>query len=671
MFRLPSTFLLLSILPLSANQLIVDPAGDNASARGTPDHPFKTISAAAAQAQPGDTVLVRDGLYRERVVPVTSGTPGAPITFRSEHPQRAIVRGSEVWRPTWTAFQKSQHIVFAAWDANLFGPDPNPFLLAYNEDWKAGPAAPARPQSASPFPLTLGQVFLAGRPLRQCTNLEDLELTPNSWMSAPDGSGLLAHFANQPAESIEITVRNRIFAPLQRGLAYITVEGFTFEHCANQLPSPDNGAVSTRSGHHWIIRDNLVRQAGTIGIEMGSEGWTVTAVEGEAPKATRIILAHHNLVEHNRVEYCGLTGIMGWNIANCVVRGNIVEHNNALGFSPARGVLVWCMAGIKLLGVKNVLVEGNLVRDNECFGIWIDNGYRNCRITRNVVFNNFRAGIFIELGLTHTPNNPADDALLDNNIVAGTRNGDGIYCHDSPGVTVAHNLIAENAGFGVRLRSISDRVAHLNASTEVLSEISDETIRNNIFSSNAGGAVCLPMPSARSQRVDCDSNLYLAGDWEPGGTKAPFFFENVNWADRHPGVTSADADRLMDRYREAMAKSPALPWLSPEHWKKAPWLSLDQWRLVSGWDSTSSEAGQPSVIVRAITPEVEFRGLDAKNTLPACQPVARVVSDFYGRPMPKNNARPGPFQSDSIVNRNTLGLWPVNEAAEASIDPQK
>jgi hypothetical protein len=43
--------------------------------------PFRTIEAAAAAAQAGDTVRVRPGVYRGQVTPPRSGTPGAWIRF--------------------------------------------------------------------------------------------------------------------------------------------------------------------------------------------------------------------------------------------------------------------------------------------------------------------------------------------------------------------------------------------------------------------------------------------------------------------------------------------------------------------------------------------------------------------------------------------------------------
>jgi parallel beta-helix repeat protein len=55
------------------------------------------------------------------------------------------------------------------------------------------------------------------------------------------------------------------------------------------------------------------------------------------------------------------------------------------------------MGAIKLHFCVDTLLEGNLIRDNDCFGIWLDNTYRGARVTRNVLLNNQREGIFCEL----------------------------------------------------------------------------------------------------------------------------------------------------------------------------------------------------------------------------------------------------------------------------------
>jgi parallel beta-helix repeat protein len=613
---------------------------------GTKDKPFRTISEAAAVAQPGDEVVVRDGVYRERVSPARSGTVEKPIVYRAENPHRAIVRGSEVWAPAWRPFG-SGNVVFAPWDAAIF-PEANPFLLAYNENWKAGPPDPARPKPVDGvLPLTTGQVFLRGIPLRQAATLADLERVPASWMTSPDGTGLLVHFEREP-EEIEVTVRSRIFAPRERGLTDIRVEGFCFEHCANQLSHPQNGAVSTRSGKRWTIRNNIIRFAGTIGLDCGSEGWKTTRIEGEPPGNSRIIPGGEHLVEDNVITDNGLSGISAWKISRSVFRRNVVERNNRLGFSPTSGILVWEMAGIKLLDGKELVVEDNLVRDNECFGIWLDNGYEDSRVSRNVVLNNYLAGIFIEYGMPRTPGESDDRVLIDNNIVAGTRDGDGIYAHDASGLTVAHNLLAQNSGFGVRMRVLTDRVSHV----KFLTQSSDATIVNNIIAANGVGAIALPMPSARSQRNVSDGNLLLQDNWDLSRARARFRFEGLG-ATALKDITPEDTARLLERYRAAAEASPNLGWVDAEIWKQNPLLTLKQWRRLEGQDQASMESGSPALILRSLTPEVEFR-FAKPWTLPAARPIEDVTSDFFGRPM---RGLPGPFQQD-FTNRATIGIWP-------------
>ncbi|MER7894459.1 right-handed parallel beta-helix repeat-containing protein [Micromonospora sp. NPDC094482] len=62
-----------------------------ATADGSPDSPYCTISAAAAVAVAGQTVLVQPGDYPEAVSITRSGTESAPITFRAVNSPDGIV----------------------------------------------------------------------------------------------------------------------------------------------------------------------------------------------------------------------------------------------------------------------------------------------------------------------------------------------------------------------------------------------------------------------------------------------------------------------------------------------------------------------------------------------------------------------------------------------------
>ena len=63
---------------------------------GSKDYPFKTINQAAAVAQAGDEVIVKPGIYREKVVPRFGGTEEKRITYKSEKPLGAVITGSEI-----------------------------------------------------------------------------------------------------------------------------------------------------------------------------------------------------------------------------------------------------------------------------------------------------------------------------------------------------------------------------------------------------------------------------------------------------------------------------------------------------------------------------------------------------------------------------------------------
>ena len=82
---------------------------------GSIDAPFRTIQRAAALAQPGDTVLVRGGTYRETVRPARSGAAGAPITFKPYNGESVVVSGADVITG-WSRYDGSVYKAPQGWD---------------------------------------------------------------------------------------------------------------------------------------------------------------------------------------------------------------------------------------------------------------------------------------------------------------------------------------------------------------------------------------------------------------------------------------------------------------------------------------------------------------------------------------------------------------------------
>lgn len=75
---------------------------------GSMAEPFKTVQRAANLAQPGDTILIRAGTYRETVVPARSGSVTAPITFAPFENETVVISGADLVAPrSWSLAGKA------------------------------------------------------------------------------------------------------------------------------------------------------------------------------------------------------------------------------------------------------------------------------------------------------------------------------------------------------------------------------------------------------------------------------------------------------------------------------------------------------------------------------------------------------------------------------------
>ena len=578
---------------------------------GSEAEPLKTIQRAAHLAQPGDTVLVRKGVYRERVAPARGGTAGQPIVYTAAPGEQVVIKGSDIWQPQWRKTSDAEPIYAGTLDAAMFlGARINPFSTPLK-------AAPGRRQ------LTLGQVFVDGQPLREVDNPQDLTATPATWLIGNGGGELTVHFPpgkKSPAERlVEVTTRARIFAPYRRGLGYIHVQGFTMEHCANQFParfwrsdSPQAGALGCRAGHHWLIEGNTVRFAKSIGIDCGYEGRH--DLEGDQPTPRN---TGYHVIRNNRVTDNGCCGIAGMRSLGTRIVGNVIERNNRnLHSAPEIG-------GIKVHFFIDGLIAGNLIRDNDAYGIWLDNVYRNARVSRNLVIGNRGSAVFVELG--------QGPVLIDNNVLANTRpsfheqnpRADGLYTHDASGVLFAHNLVFGCQRFGSYHRKMTNRRG-AGASRIVL--------RNNIFINNQAGHINLPYPGPDARGNQADHNLfssggaYLVNPW--GGTPADVLTSVV---EKTTGIR-------------------------PQLWNAvSPRMNLNEWQKVNSWALENVEAESAEVSIsqdHVLTLGVGRAALELNAV-----PVDGLRRDFFGDPLSAQGALVGPFQR-LTDGKNILPLWP-------------
>jgi len=411
--------------------------------KGYINSPFKTIMTAANLAQPGDSILVQPGIYRERITPPRGGSSTSlPIVYKSVIPQGAILRGSAPWVPRQ---QFADNIYYDSLDPTLFTDTSaidgaNPFrvpvsVTPYGRN--GGPESVFGDKTADRNMIyNLGQVFVNDKMYKQTPYKNEMQITPESWWYDMSSNQLFVNLIG-PIErcQIEITNQRRVFAPHVRGLRYITVDGFIIERCGNNYPNqfwmtPQNqqaGMIGTRSGRFWTIQNNMIRFAAGIGIDWGNEGGSTQDLEiGSNGQATG---SYGHIIKSNKINDNGAGGTASFMGKNFTFSNNVVERNNNLLFTGSRR---WESAGLKVHTPSNSIIMNNIIRNNYCNGIWSDQGAgQNSIFKNNIIVNNEGNGLNFEIG-------SGTSGKVLNNIFDG--NVYNISFVTSGGCLIAHNL---------------------------------------------------------------------------------------------------------------------------------------------------------------------------------------------------------------------------------------
>jgi hypothetical protein len=472
---------------------------------GTKEKPFKTINKAAQILEPGEQVIIAEGVYRESVHPLRGGTdPEKMISYEAAPGAKVIVKGSVIAKDGW---EKSQGWSIrsrggpstvkepSVWqyklnDLPLNGYNPFGMInVIHNRFWMNYGDI-----NMTPYFRKRGMIFVDGKPLEQVDLFSELISNSASSLNAyradfwspafkeiseyagkfwVEHNGLTIHvrLANEdtPANhTIELVIKEQVFTPAERNLGYIRVKGITFEHAANGFPVPQRGLVSTNRGHHWIIEDNTLLWANGVSLDLGKEDWG--AIDPEIPG--------FHIVRNNTIRYAGICGICGPTVENLLVEKNLIEW---VGWQDAQRS--WESAGVKFHNAKNLLFKDNIVRHMRfASGIWLDVGNVNCRITGNIFADISTIIGAIELEGTHTPNQ------IDHNFIWGIRaaheneldngnNGEAIYLQGSDKTMVNNNFVADCVT-GLYMMPIEDRILDQRGGTSVQNKIIDNIFYN-------------------------------------------------------------------------------------------------------------------------------------------------------------------------------------------------
>lgn len=380
--------------------------------------PYLTINHAAQEAQPGDTVIVHAGVYREHVNLARGGTSETVrIVYKAADGESVVIKGSDVvtnFEPIGNGVYK--HAVDNAGSSNY-----NPFFIKMVKG-KIG---------NGPVHRTLGEVYLDGRPLSEVVPKENCVNNRMTWWYSIKEHTLYANFGMSDLNKrlIEVHKRRQVFAPAKWNLGYITVRGFQIEHSANNYDDhfwnhenvPQHGAISTGGGHHWIIEHNTIRMVKSIGIDFGMQGGKAVQANNFPPYNQR----GHHIIRYNKLIDCGTTGMIAYQSPGYLIKGNWIERSNRL---RAKGM---GKAGIKIISscIDNVIEENVFLNNQDTHALWVDAFNQGTIVRRNVFLENRSICFELQLGPTS----------FENNIVLGSH----ILIGSAGGVLLAHNLLLD------------------------------------------------------------------------------------------------------------------------------------------------------------------------------------------------------------------------------------
>ena len=389
---------------------------------GSEAQPWQTISRAgsAEELKPGDTVLIRSGVYHEHVDITVSGEEGNPITFAAAPGARVVIKGSEIARGKWTRLTDLPDIQ---------EPFPNAFTgvwrIALGDEYFTDPRF--EPSYRDKSKRWVSQVFIQDNRALQRIGPDPIykndkyaklrivgqdlsDIIDDSFYFDPADQTLYIKIAGEPSWfSIEVGVRG--FVLTANEVHDVVIRGLQMRQ--NRQPGGQWPMVSIGNCDRVVVEGCKIHQADFSGLSVGR---------------CRDCVVRNCDLSHN-----GDTGLgMGHGCEDCIIEDCTVMFNNYRRFRSG-----WHAGGMKCIPdnkrctVRRCEVAYNIASD----GIWFDSGNEDIRILSNISHHNDGCGIFFEI-------NKGGGIIADNLVYANR--GRGIYISGSQKTWIVHNTVAGN-----------------------------------------------------------------------------------------------------------------------------------------------------------------------------------------------------------------------------------
>jgi hypothetical protein len=513
-------------------------AADDANP-GTAEAPLKTLAAALALLEPGKTILLHPGVYREKVELTVSGTEEAPITIRAVEPGTAVISGADPvtdWEDRGEGlFAKALPDLEAGWD--------NQFIRS---QW----------------------LFKNGEPLRRW-ELSNLESEAKSDKNRPPFN--YPHTVVDRPEDLDV---GTFTIDLESKTLYVMLEAGESAEESDWKISRRQGLMQAPEPIDYIHIDGLVFShnagwwRGESSLEIKGRNWVVEncVFRWSSNNGVHVERANGLVFRNNRIEWSGKLGIGASQVLDMLFEGNTIRFSNWMPHDQN-----WEAGSTKFTTTLDSTFRNNDFQYALGGGMWFDVYNSDNLIENNRVVDHVNgAGLFSEISW--------HDVYRGN---LSMRNHYGVAIGQSNGAFVENNVVVDNrtglqvwGGFrrpSFRYRQdymvkYRDRVAAIPGISDRRVAMFDAAMRRYF-----GYTDKLPQMFATFE-----SNLVFDNHWN--------VTEDRNYAEQKTGDIAVWDNSFSER-NTYWSDDEALSFMA--NFQKYSYGSFEAWKEATGRDSTS------------------------------------------------------------------------------------
>ncbi|UCF06104.1 MAG: right-handed parallel beta-helix repeat-containing protein [bacterium] len=403
-----------------AREIYVDAGSQAETADGSKAQPFKTITEGLNIIKAGDTVIVREGIYRESVR-VPGGESNNSVTLKAAEGERVVLSGAV---PV-TGWEKHRENVYVT--VLDFKPEklfvayrPQPMAREPNEGWWRAMAVDDMTITDTRNLKTLGHNLVAEEAyvwtiagnmfftlpvtsldrangkltVERTTDWMQLKAddryflqnhpslidSPGEWAVQEEGGKFRVYFQPERPAMLDIVEAPRESRPVLsvRGANYVTISGL-------EIVAGARNGIEVMQSENVVISNCISHNHGFIGIFLRSVKDVIVRhnISMHNDYGVALHTATNLTVEENEIAYNTTDGlIISWNSTNVDIRRNYIHHHLLWGHpdniqlyndvKKVRFIDNLLIAGghsIMLAGTSDGLIKGNMIVGSAAYSV--------------------------------------------------------------------------------------------------------------------------------------------------------------------------------------------------------------------------------------------------------------------------------------------------------------